>query len=107
MQSLQGYAMSQLNELQIKAARPRDNEYMLSDGEGLYLRVRPNGKVWLYRYKQAGKQAKLSFGSYPTVTLAVARRKARDEAEKRADCIDPRDAPREQAERDIGSIRSS
>jgi integrase len=91
--------MGQLNELQIKAAQPRDKEYMLSDGEGLYLRVRPNGKVWIYRYKQAGEQAKLSFGPYPTVTLATARRKARDEAEKRAGGIDPRDARREQAER--------
>lgn len=92
--------MGQLNELQIKAAQPRDKEYMLSDGEGLYLRVRPNGRVWIYRYKQAGQQAKLSFGSYPTVTLAMARKKARDEAEKRAGGIDPRDARREQAERD-------
>lgn len=31
--------MGQLNELQIKAAQPRDKEYMLSDGEGLYLRA--------------------------------------------------------------------
>lgn len=91
--------MGQLNELQIKAAQPRDKEYMLSE-EGLYLRVRPNGKVWIYRYKQAGKQAKLSFGSYPTVSLAVARRKTRDEAEKRAGGVDPRDARREQVERD-------
>ena len=91
--------MGQLNELQIKAAQPRDKEYMLSDGEGLYLRVRPNGKVWIYRYKQAGEQVKLSFGSYPTVTLAVARRKARDQAEKRAGGIDPRNARREQIER--------
>ncbi|HYW55761.1 MAG TPA: integrase arm-type DNA-binding domain-containing protein [Polaromonas sp.] len=92
--------MGQLNELQIKAAQPRDKEYMLSDGEGLYLRVRLNGKVWIYRYKHAGQQAKLSFGPYPTVTLAVARRKARGEAEKRAGGIDPRDARREQLERD-------
>lgn len=83
--------MGQLNELQIKAAEPRDKEYMLSDGEGLYLRVRTNGKVWIYRYKQSGRQAKLSVGSYPTVSLSVARRKARDEAQKRADGIDPRD----------------
>lgn len=92
--------MGQLNELQIKAAQPREKEYMLSDGEGLYLRVRSNGKVWIYRYKQAGKQAKLSFGSYPAVSLAMARRKARDEAGKRADGIDPRNSRREQVERD-------
>ena len=44
--------MAQLNEFQIKAAQPRNTEYMLSDGEGLYLRIRPNGRVWLYRYKR-------------------------------------------------------
>jgi len=92
--------MGQLNELQIKTAQPRNKEYMLSNGEGLYLRVRPNGKVWIYRYKHAGKQAKLRFGSYPIVSLAAARRKARDEAEKRTSGVDPRDARREQVERD-------
>jgi len=44
--------MGQLNELQIKAAQPRATEYLLADGEGLYLRVRPTAKVWVYRYKR-------------------------------------------------------
>lgn len=57
--------MGQLSELQIKAAAPRDKEYLLADGEGLYLRIRPTGKVWVYRYKQFGKEAKLSLGHYP------------------------------------------
>ena len=91
--------MGQLNELQIKAAAPRDKEYLLADGEGLYLRVRPTGKVWVYRYKQLGKEAKLSLGHYPVVTLAVARKKARAEAEKRADGVDPREARRVEEER--------
>jgi len=69
--------MGQLNELQIKAAAPRDKEYLLADGDGLYLRVRPTGKAWVYRYKRHGKEAKLSIGHYPVVTLAAARRKAR------------------------------
>ncbi len=64
--------MGQLNELQIKSAQPRGNEHLLSDGEGLCLRVRPNGRVWLYRYKQSGKQAKLSLGFYAAVSLAMA-----------------------------------
>ncbi len=92
--------MGQLNELQIKAAAPRDKEYLLADGEGLYLRVRPTGKVWVYRYKQNGKEAKLSIGHYPVVTLAAARKKARVEAEKRADGVDPREARRVEGERD-------
>lgn len=92
--------MGQLNELQIKAAAPRDKEYLLADGEGLYLRVRPTGKVWVYRYKWHGKEAKLSLGRYPVVTLAAARKKARAEAEKRADGVDPREARRLAAERE-------
>jgi integrase len=92
--------MGQLNELLIKAAAPRDKEYLLADGEGLYLRVRPTGKVWVYRYKQLGKEAKLSLGHYPVVTLAAARKKARAEAEKRADGVDPREARRVEEERD-------
>jgi Arm DNA-binding domain len=57
--------MGQLNDLQIKAAQPLDKEYLLADGEGLYLRVRPTVKVWVYRYKQLGKEAKLRLGHYP------------------------------------------
>lgn len=91
--------MGQLNELQIKAAAPRDKEYLLADGDGLYLRVRPTGKAWVYRYKRHGKEAKLSIGHYPVVTLAAARRKARAEAEKRADGVDPREARRVEGER--------
>ena len=58
----------------------RTKEYPLADGDGLYLRVRPTGKAWVYRYKRHGKEAKLSIGHYPVVTLAAARRKARAEA---------------------------
>jgi integrase len=92
--------MGQLNDLQIKAAQPLDKEYLLADGEGLYLRVRPTAKVWVYRYKQLGKEAKLSLGHYPLVSLVTARKKARAEAEKRAGGVDPREARREDEERD-------
>ena len=86
--------MGQLNDLQIRAAAPRGSEYFLSDGEGLYLRVRPAGKTWFYRYKRAGTEARLSLGPYPEITLATARKKARAEAEKRAHGVDPREARR-------------
>ena len=91
--------MGQLNELQIKAARPRDTEYLLADGEGLYLRVRPSAKVWVYRYKRGGKDTKLSLGAYPALSLASARKKARAESEKLADGVDPMAARREEQER--------
>lgn len=91
--------MGQLNELQIKSAQPRDKEYLLSDGEGLYLRVRPAGKAWVYRYKEARKEVKLSLGGYPAMPLALARKKARGEAEKRAAGLDPREVRREEDDR--------
>jgi len=92
--------MGQLNDLQIRAAQSLDKEYLLADGEGLYLRVRPTAKVWVYRYKQLGKEAKLSLGHYPIVSLVTARKKARAEAEKRAGGVDPREARRAEDERD-------
>jgi hypothetical protein len=41
--------MGRLTDLQIKNAEHREKEYFLADGDGLYLRVRPTCKVWLYR----------------------------------------------------------
>lgn len=91
--------MGQLNDLLIKSAKPRDKEYLLADGEGLYLRIRPTSKVWVYRYREAGKEAKLSLGPYPALPLAAARKMARAEAEMRAAGVDPRLVRREEAER--------
>lgn len=71
--------MGQLTDLQIKNAEPREKEYFLADGDGLYLRIRQTRKVWHYRYKRDGKEIKLGLGRYPVVSLAAARRKAREE----------------------------
>ena len=51
-----------------------------SDGGGLFLLTKPNGsRLWRMKYRYAGKEGLLSFGTYPEVTLAEAR-KRRDEA---------------------------
>ena len=100
LQSILGHTMGQLNDLRIRAAAPRGDEYFRSDGDGLYLRVRPAGKAWFYRYKRAGVETKLSLGPYPAVTLATARKKSRAEAEKRAHGVDPWDARRVEQERE-------
>jgi integrase len=92
--------MGSLTDLQVKAAVPRDKEYLLADGEGLCLRVRATGKFWIYRYKFDGVPIKLSLGRYPIVSLAAARQKARAETEKRADGIDPKEARRADGERE-------
>ncbi|KLE34085.1 tyrosine-type recombinase/integrase [Aurantiacibacter luteus] len=69
-----------LSDLQVKQASPRERDWKISDGGGLYLLVRPNGsKLWRMKYRHFGKEKKLSFGSYPEVGLKEARLR-RDEA---------------------------
>ncbi len=79
-----------LSEFAVKKAKPLDKPYKLSDGAGLYLHVQPNGsKLWRLKYRYLGKEKLLSFGPYPLVTIAEARKK-RDEAKKLLlDNIDP------------------
>src|SRR5258706_1428324 len=48
----------------------------LSDGAGLFLQIDARSKAWRFRYKFADKDALLSLGVYPAVSLAQARAKA-------------------------------
>ncbi|MDY4315742.1 integrase arm-type DNA-binding domain-containing protein [Pectobacterium actinidiae] len=69
-----------LTDTAIRNAKPLDKPYKLSDAQGLYLLIKPNGsKLWHLKYRFGGKEKKLAFGAYPTVTLANAR-KLREEA---------------------------
>ncbi|WP_207231753.1 tyrosine-type recombinase/integrase [Edaphobacter modestus] len=71
-----------LTELQIKALKPRDIRYVVSDGRGLALEVMPTGSAsWRYRYQFKGKTEKVSLGKYPMVSFKAARLK-RDEFAK-------------------------
>lgn len=80
--SKDGTHMSTLFATTVANARPRDRDYKLSDGGGLYLLVRPNGtKLWRLNYRFFDKHRTLSFGAWPDVSLADARMR-RDEARK-------------------------
>jgi hypothetical protein len=70
------------------------------NGDGLYLRVPPTRKIWVYRYMRDGKNIKLSLGRYPIVSLAAACRKAREEMKRREDGIDPQKARSEKREQE-------
>ena len=73
-----------LTATEIKSAKQKSKEYKLNDGEGLSFRVRVNGtKDWIFRYYEpfTKKRKDMSFGIYPTVSLAEARSK-RAEAKK-------------------------
>ena len=66
-----------LTDAKARAAKPKDKDYKLAAGEGLYLLVRTNGgKYWKLKFRFGGKERKLSFGVYPAVSLREAREKA-------------------------------
>lgn len=77
-------ATNLLSDREIKLAKPTTKEALLSDGSGLYLRIRPSGaKDWLFIYTFAKKRRKMGLGSLDGVSLAT----ARIEANKARNCV--------------------
>lgn len=65
-----------LSDLKCRKAKAEDKLIKLSDGDGLFLHVYPNGKkLWRMSYRHAGKQRDMPFGPYPLVSLLEAREK--------------------------------
>ena len=59
----------------IEAAKPKEKGYKLSDASGLYLFVGPTGlKSWRANYQRNGKQATRTYGRWPEMSLAAARK---------------------------------
>jgi len=83
-----------LTELQIKQAKPRDKDYKLGDGNGLFLLVAKTGaRYWRmkYRHPHTRKERLLALGVYPETGLKKARAK-RDEARQLLlEGVDPSD----------------
>lgn len=81
-----------LTDTEIRLAKPQDKEYNLADGQGLYLRVKPNGsKLWLFNYSRpySKKRANIGLGQYPTISLAKARESRRTNLMLLSESIDP------------------
>ncbi|WP_244136513.1 Arm DNA-binding domain-containing protein [Burkholderia sp. BCC0405] len=56
--------------IQIRQAKAGNKPTKLTDGNGLYLLVKPPGsKLWRYKYRIAGKENLFAIGEYPTVSL--------------------------------------
>jgi integrase len=83
-----------LTNTQVKQAKPKDKIYKLSDGDGLQLRIMPNGsKQWLLDYFKpfTKKRTSLSLGAYPEVSILEARKKRVASRELLAKDIDPKE----------------
>ncbi|BAP77788.1 site-specific recombinase phage integrasefamily protein [Pseudomonas sp. MT-1] len=79
-----------LTDSAIKVAKPKDSPYKLTDGQGLYLEVTPNGsKLWRLKYRFDGKEKRLALGAYPAVSLQQARQRRTEAREQLAQGADP------------------
>lgn len=79
-----------LNDKAIAAKQPKEKTYLVADGDGLALVVKPNGtKLWWLRYRFNGKAKTLSFGVYPAVGLKQARDWTLEARKQLAAGIDP------------------
>jgi integrase len=59
----------------VETAKPKDKPYKLSDGQGLYLYISPaGGKSWRANFTANGKQQTRTYGRYPGMSLADARK---------------------------------
>ncbi|GLQ20876.1 tyrosine-type recombinase/integrase [Algimonas porphyrae] len=80
-----------LSDAKVRNFKPAAKIYRKTDGENLFVEVKPNGtKLWKMAYRFGGKQKTLSFGVYPDVSLSMARQRKQDARRLLAEGIDPR-----------------
>ena len=107
-----------LSSTQIEKTKPQLKEAKLFDGGGLFLlispqKVGPDGKqlpvsrLWRFKYRFAGKEKLLSFGAYPVITLADARKRREDAKKLLANGVDPGEMKKSLKQADIALDENS
>lgn len=89
-----------LTDAKIRKLKPKAAPFKVSDRDGLYLLVQPNGaRWWRWDYRFNGARKTLSLGVYDDVDLAAAREKLRDYRKQLAAGVDPSAAKRAEKEK--------
>ena len=79
-----------LTDTKIKQAKPKEKNYKLFDGGGLFLLIsKAGGKHWKLKYKFNAKEQLLTFGAYPEITLLKARELREENKQLIANGINP------------------
>ena len=66
-----------LTNTEVDRAKPKEKEFSLVDGQGLFLRVKPTGvKTWIFNYYHptTKKRTNITIGKYPEISIAQAGR---------------------------------
>ncbi|KAJ9432149.1 integrase domain-containing protein [Pantoea sp. YR343] len=90
-----------LTNNEILKAKPQEKDFTLHDGDGLFLLIKTSGKkLWRFRYQRPNSSSRtnLSLGSYPALTLAVARQMRDHYLSMLAQGIDPQKQQKEVSE---------
>jgi len=82
-----------ISDITIRVTKPKDKPYKLTDEKGLYLLITGTpekpGKHFRFDYRYHGKRKTLALGSYPDVSLKVARERLGEARQQLANDIDP------------------
>lgn len=79
-----------LSDTSVRTARIESKPYKLFDEKGLYLLVNSNGaRLWRFKYRFDGVEKLLALGSYPEVSLKLARARREDARALLASNVDP------------------
>ena len=89
-----GAQATRLSDVKVKAAKPKEKDYILTDGNGLQMRMRINGsKLWNFNYIHpvTKKRINMGLGTFPEVSLAQARKRTVEARELVAQGLDPKE----------------
>ncbi|MEN9896544.1 MAG: hypothetical protein RLZZ66_193 [Pseudomonadota bacterium] len=97
-----------LTDTKIKNSSASDKPIRLSDGDGVFLIVNPNGgKWWRLAFSFQGKRDSISLGTYPIIGLKDARKKAEEIKKQISRGINPHDSKRNEKEKRNLNIENS
>ena len=83
--------MGKLSDAKLRGIKPTAAIRKYTDGDGLFLKVTPKGGMyWQWRIKTPTGETTVTYGSYPKVGLAEARRQHREaQQQRRAGVVNP------------------
>lgn len=97
-----------LSEAQVRNAKPKEKDYKLMDGYGLFLLVTPtSGKLWRFDYRLGDKRKTMALGAYPAVSLADARQHRENAKKFLANGADPGEIKKAQKAADTSKDENS
>jgi len=88
-----------LTDTKIRTAKPKEKDYKLFDGGGLFILITKRGtKLWRLKYRFDKKEKLLSLGVYPEVSLSRARELKEENKKLIGNSINPIDLKKEKKE---------